>query len=80
MPHENLRIPSAFAFLLPELGAAVSTSRPLTYYFAWHLEAAGLLDAHVGLDVRADLVVLADWFAGQGVETLLTIGGGVFLR
>jgi hypothetical protein len=78
--NDRIRIPSAFAFLLPELGAAVSTSRPLTYYFAWHLEAAGLLDEHVGLDVRADLVVLADWFAGQGAETLLTIGGGVFFR
>lgn len=79
-PDERIRIPSAFAFLVPEVGAAVSTWHTATYYWAWHLDGALLLDEHVGVDLRADLVLLADWVAPDTLATMLTLGAGVFFR
>jgi hypothetical protein len=78
--NDRVRIPPAFAFLLPELGLAVSTTRPLTYYVAWHLEGAFLLDEHVGLDVRADLALIDEWVDGDPVEAILSLGAGLFFR
>jgi hypothetical protein len=78
--NDRIRIPPAFAFLIPELGLAVSTTRPVTYYFSWHLEAAVLLEEHVGLDVRADLTLIDEWVPGDDVEVMLSLGAGVFFR
>lgn len=80
LPDERVRLPSAFAFLAPELGAALSSSRAPTYYFAWHLEGALLVDEHVGVDVRGDLVILADWNAPDTFATMLTLGVGALFR
>lgn len=78
--NDHVRIPPAFAFLIPELGLAVSPSHPLTYYVAWHLEAAMLLDEHAGLDVRADFFLIDEWIDGDDVEAILSLGAGMFFR
>lgn len=79
-PHEAVRIPPLFAWVFPELGVAVSSVRPATWYAAWHLDGAVLVDEHVGLDARADLVVVDEWVDGDDVELILTLGVGVFFR
>jgi hypothetical protein len=79
-PHDLVRIPPAFAFLIPELGLAISTMHPITYYVAWHVEAATLLDDHVGLDVRADAFIIDEWVDGDAVEALVSLSAGLFFR
>ena len=76
----SVRVPSVYGTLLPEFGVMLREDLPAAWYAAWTLPFTVLLDAHVGVDVRATVIVVDDWVPGDDVEALVTLGVGLVVR
>jgi hypothetical protein len=78
---ERVRIPPAWAWVLPELGVAIRTdAMPVSYYVAWSLSAAVLVDDHAGFDLRARVMLVDDWIPGEDVEAIVSLTAGLLVR
>lgn len=78
---EPFRLPPLLATLIPELGVVIRTDRiPPAFYFGWSIPAAVLLDDHVGLEARASLLLIDDWYPGDDVELLGSLSVQLLIR
>jgi hypothetical protein len=78
---EPIRIPPAMSWLVPEFGVVFRTDRvPPAAYVSWSVPVALLLDEHVGLEARASLFLIDDWYAGDDAEVLASMGVQLLIR
>lgn len=59
--HDVIRMPTAYSFVVPEVGVAIREDRSPTWYVAWQLPLAVLVDEHVAFEARANLMMIGDW-------------------
>ncbi len=78
--HEGFRLPSIYGSLLPEFGVILRPDLGPAWYAGWSLPVTVLLDPHLGVEMRATVLVVDDWVAGDDVEALLTLGVGLVVR
>lgn len=76
----DVRIPSLFGLLSPELGAMFRSDRDASFYVAWHAPFAFLLEDWLSLELRASMFFLEDWRAVEGRETLFLVSAGLSIR
>lgn len=75
------RIPPLYAWIFPEFGVVVRSDRvPPAWYAGWSLPVTFLVDEHVGLEARANLLLVDDWYSGDDAEVLGTLSLGLVLR
>lgn len=77
---DGVRIPPAWAWVIPEVGGAFRPDRAPAFYATWSLAGAFLLHPHLAIEMRASGTVIDAWTAGGGFEALLALSLGVVLR
>ncbi len=78
---EAIRIPPAMTWIVPEFGVVVRTDRvPPAAYAAWSLPIAFLIDEHVGVEARASIFLIDDWYPGDDAEVLASLSAQLLFR
>lgn len=78
---EPIRIPPLMSWLVPEFGVVIRTDRvPPAAYVSWSVPVAVLLDEHFGLEARASLFLIDDWYSGDDAEVLASVGVQMLIR
>jgi hypothetical protein len=75
------RVPPLYAWVFPEFGVVVRSDRvPPAWYAGWSWPVTFLVDDHVGLEARANLLLIDDWYPEDDAEVLGTLSLGIVLR
>lgn len=78
---DTIRIPPAMSWMVPEFGVVFRTDRvPPAAYVSWSVPVAILLDEHFGLEARASLFLIDDWYSGDDAEVLASVGVQFLIR
>lgn len=79
---EPFRLPPAYSWLAPEIGVVVRTDglADPSWYAAWSVPVTLLLDEHFGIEARASIFLIDDWYSGDDAEVLTTLDLGFVVR
>lgn len=78
--NDVFRLPTLYSVLLPEVGVALREGMDAALYAGWSLPFTFLVDAHLGLEARATVLIVDDWIPGDDIEVVTSLGLGLVAR